>query len=214
MRTISAKAPSLRQQRRLETRARLMEAAQSVFARQGYNAATIDEIVREAGFSKGAFYVHFASKEDLFWEMLEERIERQQAAFRQVLDPKQPMVENIERVLEGAFQMVRPEEPWPALVAEFAAHAARNEKVRERLSEMYGRWRAFLIELIEREKERGRVRADLDPEFAASLLIAVVEGSMIQARLDPQTVRLEELRGVLAQTLARWLGGDAPKREG
>ena len=43
-----------------------MEAALGVFARHGYERATVDEIVREAGYSKGAFYVHFESKEDLF----------------------------------------------------------------------------------------------------------------------------------------------------
>ena len=77
--------------RREETRAKLLEAATSILARSGFERATLDEIVREAGFSKGAFYVHFESKDDLFWAMLEERISRQQEAFRRAVDYSKSM---------------------------------------------------------------------------------------------------------------------------
>src|SRR3972149_5002445 len=83
-----------RRRRGEETRARLMEAATGVFARSGFDRATVDEIVREAGFSKGAFYVHFESKEDLFWAMLEERISRQQDTFRRAVGPTHPAAHN------------------------------------------------------------------------------------------------------------------------
>ena len=79
----TATTPAARKRRsRGETRQRLLDSALAVFARNGYERATVDEIVREAGFSKGAFYVHFESKEDLFWEMLQERIDAQQEMFR------------------------------------------------------------------------------------------------------------------------------------
>ena len=52
--------------RRQVTRQRLLEAAFSVFAAQGYTGATIDAIVQAAGYSKGAFYFHFSSKDEVF----------------------------------------------------------------------------------------------------------------------------------------------------
>jgi len=82
-----------KQRRGEDTRRRLMEAALGVFARNGYERATVDEIVREAGFSKGAFYVHFEAKEDIFWAMLEERINRQQKAFREAAGPALPVAQ-------------------------------------------------------------------------------------------------------------------------
>src|SRR3990172_197990 len=86
-----------------ETRERLIKAASAVFARSGFDRATVDEIVREAGFSKGAFYVHFESKEDLFWSMLEERINRHQDAFRDTVDHKNSVAENVRMILTAVF---------------------------------------------------------------------------------------------------------------
>ena len=192
-------------QRRQETRRRLIEAALLVFAHQGFERATVDEIVREAGFSKGAFYVHFESKEDLFWEMLEERISRQQEAFRQAVDESRPLAENVRTILTGVFQLVRDDPLWSSLFVEFAAHATRNEKVRERLAAMYDRWRALIVEMLNAGREAGRVQKEIDPQFIASLLIAVVEGSVMQSRLAPDTVRLDELVEPLSRTLSGWL---------
>ena len=80
---VTTTEPVPKRRRREETRQRLMESALGVFARNGYERATVDEIVREAGFSKGAFYVHFEAKEDIFWAMLEERTKHLQEAFRE-----------------------------------------------------------------------------------------------------------------------------------
>src|SRR5258706_6443215 len=55
-----------RQQSRLQTRERLLEAATLVFSRRGFDAASVEEIAEEAGYSKGAVYSNFASKEELF----------------------------------------------------------------------------------------------------------------------------------------------------
>src|SRR3972149_2635016 len=120
-----------RRRRREETRGRLMEAATAVFARSGFDRATVDEIVREAGFSKGAFYVHFESKEDLFWAILEERISRQQDAFRRAVEHAQPVADNVRTILNGVFGLLREGSLWGSLFMEFGAHASRNEKVRQ-----------------------------------------------------------------------------------
>jgi AcrR family transcriptional regulator len=202
--TVLARSP-VKRRRREETRQRLMEAALSVFARHGYERATVDEIVREAGFSKGAFYVHFESKEDLFWAMLEERLGRQQEAFRQTLDPGVPLFDNVRTVLRGIFGLHLQDPLWSAMFMEFAAHAARDERVREKLTAMYNSWRAFAVEALNDALEAGAVRQDIDPEFVASLLIAIVEGTISQSRLAPEHVRLEQMIEPLSRTLAEWL---------
>ncbi len=202
--TVLAKSTPKRR-RREETRQRLMEAGVSVFAHHGYDRATVDEIVREAGFSKGAFYVHFESKEDLFWAMLEERLARQQQAFRQTLDPSAPLFENVRTVLRGIFGLHVEDPLWSAMFMEFAAHAARDERVREKLAAMYTNWRTFAVGAVNGAREAGAVRQDIDPEFIASLLIAIAEGTISQSRLAPEHVRLEEMVEPLSRTLAEWL---------
>src|SRR3954462_5007786 len=59
-----------------ETRAALLAAAEQVFAERGYRSASVDAVVAAAGLSKGAFYWHFKSKDDLLFALLDERIDR------------------------------------------------------------------------------------------------------------------------------------------
>lgn len=208
MDTVLKEPPKRR--RREETRERLLEAAISVFARQGFDRATVDEIVREAGFSKGAFYVHFESKEDLFWAMLEHRIERQHEAFKEAVDHARPVAENVRTILRAVFGLVEEDPFWGSLFMEFGAHAARNEKVRQRLAALYDRWRELLVQLLTDGREAGRIRPEIDIEFTTTVLIAAVEGSVIQSRLSPEDVRLEDLLDPLARLFAQLL---APEGE-
>src|SRR3954451_8366156 len=55
------------ERRRERTRAALVDAAADVFARRGFNGASLDEIAETAGFTRGAIYKHFTGKEDLFF---------------------------------------------------------------------------------------------------------------------------------------------------
>jgi len=188
-----------------DTRRRLMEAALGVFARNGYERATVDEIVREAGFSKGAFYVHFEAKEDIFWAMMEERINRQQEAFRQAADPALPVAQNLATILRSIFTLNREEPLWSALFMEFTAHASRDNKVRDQLAAMHQSWRNFVVEALNRGREAGLVRQDIDVEFSASVLIAVVEGTIMQSRLAPESFDLDATVEPPSRRLAGWL---------
>ncbi len=203
----SATTPTTTKKRRSreETRQKLLDSALQVFARNGYERATVDEIVREAGFSKGAFYVHFETKEDLFWEMLQERIDAQQEQFRQTLDASQGVAENERRILEQAFNM-NTHPLGPAVILEFMAHGMRNEKVREQLANMYARWHSFVSETLTVGQQLGAVRQDLDVSLLASVIMALFEGSMIQSHLAPSELRLDgrvpEFSAVIAELLS------------
>jgi AcrR family transcriptional regulator len=201
----TAAEPVTKKRRREETRQKLLESAFSVFATHGYERATVDEIVREAGFSKGAFYVHFESKEDLFWAMLEGRVANLQDTIREALDTTQPVADNERRILEAVFALDKNDKHWPALFVEFVAHAARNERVREKLHEMYRRWHRFTVEMLEEGRKAGRVRIDLDIEFMASVSMALVEGSLMQSRLAPESVNLSKMVEPLSRVVGEWL---------
>src|ERR1700756_1232799 len=64
-----------REQRRAQTRERLLAAARSVFARSGYHGASVEEVASEAGFSTGALYSNFEGKEDLSLALMEREID-------------------------------------------------------------------------------------------------------------------------------------------
>src|SRR4249920_1855864 len=74
------------ERRRALTRRHLLEAAGVVFARQGFHGATLDEVAATAGFTKGAVYSNFTSKDDLFLALLDDRIDRQFAIVFEALE--------------------------------------------------------------------------------------------------------------------------------
>jgi AcrR family transcriptional regulator len=197
-----------RRRSRERTRQRLLEAALSVFAKNGFERATVDEIVREAGFSKGAFYVHFETKDDLFWELLEERIVSQQDILRAAIDPGLGVEENERRILNAVFETRRNDPLSPAIFLEFVAHASRNEKVRERLAHLYERWHSFIMDALKQGREAGLVRSDVDLDVLASATMAVLEGTFLQLNVAPRVARLNEHVDELAKLLTEWV---APK---
>src|SRR5260370_11763687 len=78
--------PLTPQRRREMTRQHLLEAAAIVFTRNGFHGSTLDEVAATAGFTKGAVYSNFKSKDELFLALLDERVERQFAVTLEVLD--------------------------------------------------------------------------------------------------------------------------------
>ena len=201
----TAQTPTKRRRSREQTRQRLLDAALEVFAGNGFERATIDEIVREAGFSKGAFYVHFESKEDLFWEMLGQRIEARKETLRLAIEPSIGIAENQRRLLKAFFDAPESEPLGAAVYYEFLAHGMRNEMVRARLAEFYDGWHAFVIEALTLGRELEIVRDDVDISLQASALMATYEGALIQSQLAPEHLRLSGRVNEFSELLADWL---------
>src|ERR1700760_2339884 len=84
--TPSGSGENAKQERSVQTRASLMDAARKIFCRDGFERARLEEISSEAGKTRGAFYSHFKDKEDVFFAIFEQDLVRDQAAFRAKLE--------------------------------------------------------------------------------------------------------------------------------
>ena len=80
--------PLTPERRREMTRQHLLDAAAIVFARKGFHGATLDEVAKLAGFTKGAVYSNFKSKDDLFLALLEQKSDRSYAVTAASVAPK------------------------------------------------------------------------------------------------------------------------------
>lgn len=203
--TQATQATQPKRRKREETRERLLKAAFGVFARNGYERATVDEIVRDAGFSKGAFYVHFSTKEDLFRAMLEERASSLQAALVQVLDADASLKDNVRNLLKAIFEIEEQDAEWPATFMEFLAHSGRNPEVRERLATIFESWQKFIAEMLRLSRETGHVRTDMDADFLARAAIALINGTLLQNRLTPWSEQLDDVIEPLCELLTEML---------
>jgi AcrR family transcriptional regulator len=123
-----------RSARKANTRTLLLAAAARVYARRGFNGATLDEVAAEAGFTKGAVYGHFGSKENLLLALMEEHLALQVVEQLALFDRERI---TWERPLAGSARWMErlQQDPDPfRLFVELWIYAQRDERLRERLA--------------------------------------------------------------------------------
>jgi AcrR family transcriptional regulator len=138
--------------RRAMTRQHLLDAAAIVFARSGFHGSTLDEVATTAGFTKGAVYSNFRSKDDLFLALLDDRIERQFAVVTDVLDrAPHDAAEQLPRIRELFRGNLFWDDDFNTLYLEFVLYAKRNPEAQGKLAASAERSRVLVQALIERE---------------------------------------------------------------
>jgi AcrR family transcriptional regulator len=167
------------------TRARLIDAAARVFARAGFDGASVDAIAQEAGFTKGAVYSNFRSKDGLFVAVLEERVARRMRDIEEVFFSP----ESLEDVRSGGHELGRQlvaERDFWLLFIEVWSRAAREPALRERLAQLYERWCDDVGRMFATHFERLGLPLPGRPEALGSAAIALAEGHILQALIDPE----------------------------
>jgi AcrR family transcriptional regulator len=183
-----------RKEKQGETRRRLLDAAERVFLRRGLQGSSVEEIAAEAGFTRGAFYSNFRSKDELFVELLQDRVYRQYAqmaeeAQQQPGTPRERLRWGIERVRdvqkgEKGGWLFR-------LWLECLTQAARDEEFRELAATFWSGNRTLVAGQIKATfKEIGR-KPPLPPDQIATAMIALDVGLAVQHLVDPEEVPLE-----------------------
>jgi AcrR family transcriptional regulator len=189
-----------RRERQERTRSELLGAAARVFARRGYHAASVEEVAAEAGYTTGAVYSNFKSKEELFLALQEQELERRIEDYRAVGEAEASL-RGLERAAAERFaKFIREDPEWPLLFFEFWAYGARREQLRERFREGRDRVRRVLAEGIERRSAEAGVELPLPAERLAVGISALVNGLAFERVIDPDRVT-DELFGLLLSRL-------------
>lgn len=200
-----------RAEKKAETRASLLEAAAEVFAARGFQAASVDQVAEAAGFTKGAVYAHFESKEDLFLAVLDERFAGRVAEVRDVLDEPLELGAQAREAGQGFMAYLDADPRWAPLFFEFWAHAVRNPDVATKLVPRYRAVREAVAEAIER---RGRELGHEPPIPAgdvAAMTFAMANGMALEHALEPEAVPAE-LYGTMLEIFFRGLAALAEER--
>ena len=127
-----------REEKKAETRRRLLDAAVAVFAKKGYDGTSLDDVAKAAGLTKGAVYSNFESKDDLFQTLLDERMDRPMNAIAaNYPEPGADLGEQVEEATRQYLDVLdRNRELW-LLGNEFFLRAARNPEFRERFGQRH-----------------------------------------------------------------------------
>lgn len=190
------------QQRSEETRARILEAAVKQFAIHGYNAASVDSICEQAGVSKGAFYHHFKTKQDVFLALLDGWLQTfdqaiEESKDRPVPETFQMMTEYFPYIFESASENL-------PMFLEFLQQASRDEKIWQASIAPYRRYHKHFASLIKRGIAEGSF-VDVNPDLAARLIVSAAMGLLLQSLLDPQGAKWDKVARDTVQLMMKSL---------
>jgi AcrR family transcriptional regulator len=192
----------VRRRPRAETRRDLLDAAARVFARQGLHGASVEDVSEEAGFSRGALYSNFKSKEDLFLALYEERIERRRRELREVMKRAGSPAAGVGPAAADVMQSLDREREWFLLYFEFVLHAARDQEFAERFERVRERGLAELAAGIGTGLERAGLETSLDPADLALALKALSYGLALE-RLANEDAASKDLLGRVMELIFR-----------
>ena len=197
-----------RGERRLITRAQLLDAAERVFARDGVRGASVDAIALEAGYSTGAVYSNFKGKEDLFLTLVEERIDPRLANVYEAVEAELaagvPPLEAARRFVSA----LRGERDAFLLLIDFWGQAVRDRAAAERFAQRHARLRATVGNLLEAAIPEHETGLGLPTDQLATTLIALANGFAIELLADPDAVP-DDLFGHAIRALVQ--GSRAPQ---
>jgi AcrR family transcriptional regulator len=200
-----------RDEQRERTRAELLDAAARVFAAQGFHAASVDQVAEAAGYTKGAVYSNFSSKEELFLELLERHLDQAIGLLEQLVLDKPPL-ERAEAFATHHERLAVLDRDWFLLEAEFLLYAARNEQVRDRVAARQRRTHDRITAIARRHlDDLGIPDEVLSAADTARILMATADG-LTQAALADDAVAVDGGR-LLVQTMEA-LVRDALHRRG
>jgi len=167
-----------------ETRTALLDAAAALFAEQGLDVPSLDAICARAGFTRGAFYVHFADRDALVAEVME----RDAPALLDALLGKEGEALGIDEIVvrvastlaQGDYPLLRAGGIMPHQIVDAAV---RSPRIRARYADVIATAARRLEALLERARDEGRVRSDVDLTGLSTLLLSAVIGGKTLAEL-------------------------------
>ena len=169
-----------------ETREKLIRAGAELFGKHGLDAPSLDEICERAGYTRGAFYVHFEDRDAFLVAVME----REGLPFLDTVlggdDDEPPTLEAVTArflasVVSGAYPLTRKGGPRPHQLLDACA---RSKKIRARYVALVADSIARLTRVIEASQDEGTVRSDVAARDVAPILLAAVIGAQTMIELD------------------------------
>ncbi|MER7246523.1 TetR/AcrR family transcriptional regulator [Kribbella sp. NPDC000426] len=172
--------------RRSNTRARLLEGALEVFAERGLHGASVEDICERAGFTRGAFYSNFASKDELVLALFQATTDRLLEQIEALLPELANQPGTLLDAVLGLLDDTAPDDrQWHLISTEFTLHALRDPEAARALNQQRAMFRDRLTKLVEQITETSGLTLSVPAEQFVRLVIAVHEGARSQSLLEP-----------------------------
>ena len=174
-----------------ERKDQILEAATRVFTQLGFSDARMDDIVEEAGLSKGALYWYFESKEALITAIVDRVFDWETAHMREIIASDVSAPRKIEALIEITVQDLGKMKPLMPILFEFWSLSLRKESVTQAIKRYYQRFLNLIESVIQQGIAAGDFR-QVDVARASIMFGAVFEGTMLMWAYFPDRVDFEE----------------------
>jgi AcrR family transcriptional regulator len=201
--TLGMRTALTRADRQARTREELVDAADRLFTTNGFHATSVDAVADAAGYTKGAVYSNFSSKEDLFFAVYERRVDRRVEEMEETLTAGESVYEGMERLIVDLEH--RQDDGWLAVFFEFWAHVLRHPELRERFAEEHRRGVEPLARAMQRMADERGEEVPEEPAKLATARLAMLTGLQLERMTQPDLV--DEGLGVRMLRLAVNEGG-------
>lgn len=179
------------------TRERILSAAMGVFAQKGWQKTSLDEVASAAGMTKGAIYWHFRNKNDLFFALLDARLQKDTSPVQNeiqqatLMAQKGDALQAVVFLFTQAWTRCASDKQWLRLYLEVMSQA-NDPEIAQRLQGLYSHIWQMSAQFIRAMQAGGLTRADINPEHLAKLWCAIFDGVMAAVMANPQ-LDVEEL---------------------
>lgn len=178
-------------QRGRASRERIVERAAALVAERGVQGTSLDDVLVAAGASKSQLYHYFADRDELVEAAVGRRCEQVLVELTRMLGGVSRLSE-LERTLAG-FVTSYKQRPTACPIGTLASEVAdRNDGARLQTVAGFAAWERLFVDVLERMRESGELRADASSESLATALLASLEGGLLlsQTRRDPRSLRI------------------------
>jgi len=197
--------PNKHQLRTEATRRKLLNSARRVFAREGFEAARIEDIAAGTGFTRGAFYAHFKSKEDVFFALLEQQVKEHVQNIRALLEPCSSVEERVEAMRDYYLARIA-DRQWVMLVLEYKLFAVRHPNLRAKLAQKHRQIRSSLDLDVMPGMLPAKLQASSEYEQLRTALEATLSGLVLEHAYDPKRISGEQVVSFLRRVFNMIIG--------
>ncbi|MDQ0337425.1 AcrR family transcriptional regulator [Caldalkalibacillus uzonensis] len=190
-----------------DTRTKILEAAGRVFARYGYNRATLDQVAKEAGMTKGAVYWHFSSKSDLYLALcdrsLRQLLHELPTQSQDIFTSSAPQ-DALSTLLASQFEMCEQGDgERPMLFLEFVS-SSREPAVKKKLCASFSKLFEQTADILAELKRKQLINSQVDPHALSVTFHALINGIVLMWLIAPNQISFKSLSADVSKIL--WYG--------
>jgi AcrR family transcriptional regulator len=187
-----------RKEKQAKTRSALLRSATKLICRKGISEASVEDVATDAGYTKGAFYANFKSKEELFLVMLDEKYAAELEQLENAVRSTDSPADDARHAAEDFIRLAWSDPQWPKLYFEFTVYAARNPDFRQELLTRDRRIRQQIAEIFRSWAADFGVQPSIPVEDLAMMVFCMANGFLMGQLIEPDLG--EELYGSMAAT--------------